>query len=96
MVTITLPDEILEPLSDQARKQGVSPESLALTTLRKIFVVASPPSANGGTTSPPAGTLYDLLADSIGVIEGSTEPLSQNCSERVTDLLVGEHLRKRP
>ncbi len=38
MTTITIPADIDEPLTREARRQGTTPEQLALDTLRKSFV----------------------------------------------------------
>jgi hypothetical protein len=70
MTTITIPPEIADPLTEAARKQGKSPEQLALDSLRKLFVP---------TTSDEHGvehSLYDFLAGHIGTIAGSAEAIS--------------------
>ena len=83
MTTITLPPEIEAPLADAARKQGMTPELLALETLRQQFPPAKPEPA------PKEGeTLYDYLKDYIGAVSGSGEAFSQNCGERFTDYLM--------
>jgi hypothetical protein len=65
----------------------MTPEQLALDSLRKTFV---PVPLGGGETE---GTLFDFLKDHIGVIEGSDEALSEDCGRRFTDAL--EEKRKR-
>jgi hypothetical protein len=42
MTTITLPVEIEKPLTEAARKQGVTPERLAVDSLRKLFGPSEP------------------------------------------------------
>jgi len=37
MTTITLPVEIEKPLAEAARKQGITPERLAVDSLRNLF-----------------------------------------------------------
>ena len=58
---ITLTPDIEKALSEQASRRGMTPESLALDTLRERFV-------NSGITEAPAGegeTLADFLADHL-------------------------------
>lgn len=86
MTTITLPPEIESPLADAARKQGMTPELLALETLRQQFPPAKPEPA------PKEGeTLYDFLAGYVGTFDGTGEAFSENCGERFTDYLVEKH-----
>jgi len=90
MTTITLPPEIEEPLAEEARKQGTTPELLAVDCLRKLF-----------TSSPmvrePAqgGTLFDFLSGYVGTVDGTTEALSENCGQRFTQGLVEKQQRGR-
>ena len=42
-MVITLPPELEEALNEQARRQGVTPEALALNALRERFLPAAPP-----------------------------------------------------
>lgn len=42
MTTITLPPEIEEPLLEQAKQRGTTPERLALDSLRETFAPAAP------------------------------------------------------
>ena len=89
MTTITLPPEIEASLSDAARQQGTTPEALAVETLRKSFA----PKQNG-IPPKPGETLYDFIKDYIGAVEGSGEPLSENCGEHFTDYLVEKHRKE--
>ena len=77
MTIITLPSDIEGPLLEAARRQGTTPELLAIDTLRKLF---APPSAEGAPAA--RGTLFDLLSDCIGTVNGTTEALSENCGQR--------------
>ena len=77
MTTITLPADIEGPLLEAARRQGTTPELLAIDALRKLFAL---PSAEG--TPAARGTLFDLLSDCIGTVNGTTEALSENCGQR--------------
>ncbi len=40
MIHISLPPEIEGPLAEHARRQGTTPEMLAIESLRKMFVPA--------------------------------------------------------
>ena len=77
MTTIILPADVEGPLLEEARRQGTTPELLAIDSLRKLF---APPPAEG--TPAPGETLFDLLADCIGTVSGITEALSENCGQR--------------
>jgi hypothetical protein len=83
MTTITLPPEIEEPLAEEARKRGTTPELLAVDCLRKLF-----------TSSPTIGepaegeTLFDFLSGYVGTVNGSTEALSENCGQRFVQGLI--------
>jgi hypothetical protein len=88
MTTITLPPEVEELLTEAARKQGTTPELLAVDCLRKLFT----PSPTTGT--PAEGdTLFDFLAGYAGTVSGTTEPLSENCGQRFAQGLVEKQQR---
>ena len=91
MTTITLPAEIEGPLVEETRRRGTTPERLALDTLRLQFSSAASPSEQ-----PPESNLADFLAGYVGLVEGSTEPLSERCGERFTEGLSEEKTRARP
>lgn len=81
-MTITLPPEIEGPLTKEARRQGMTAESLAVEALRKTFMpieVEQP---------QPGATLYDRLAGFIGIVESGEGTLSQNCGEKFTEGLL--------
>lgn len=84
-MTITLPPEIEGPLSEEARRQGTTAESLAVEALRKVFVIPAPPAG--------AQSLYEYLGDFIGCIESSDGTLSQNCGEKFTEGLLEKKRR---
>jgi hypothetical protein len=97
MVTIALPADLEAPLADEARRKGITPEELAVETLRATFAAPAPPEATAATA--PAGddagprTLYDFLAPYLGTIEGTSENLSEESSERfLEDLLEKQKL----
>ena len=74
MTIITLPADIAGTLEEEARRQGTTPERLVVDALRLRFAPsASPPSEN-----PPESNLADFLAGYVGLVEGSTEPLSEH------------------
>jgi hypothetical protein len=75
MVTIALPADIEGPLTEQARKRGMTPEQLALETLRSTFT------AGAAADGPEGRTLFDFLSGYIGTIEGSAENLSQDSGQ---------------
>jgi hypothetical protein len=90
MTTITLPPEIAGPLTDEARRRGTTPELLALDTLRQRFAHESslPPG------NVPESTLADFLTGYVGLVEGSSEALSERCGERFAEGLPGIESRQ--
>lgn len=90
MITISLPRDLEGPLIAEAQKRGTTPELLVLDGLRKLF---GPPPASD-EPSGDAATLFDLLADSIGTVEGSSEAFSENCGQRFAEGMVEKHLRR--
>ena len=90
MTTITLPADIEGPLAEEARRRGTTPERLALDTLRLRF---APPAASP-MEEAPAPNLADFLAGYVGLVEGSTEPLSERCGERFAQGLAEDSLRE--
>jgi hypothetical protein len=86
MTTITLPADIEGPLAEEARRRGATPERLALEALRLRFT----PSVASLSEKPPETSLADFLAGYVGLVEGSTEPLSERCrGERFAQGLRG-------
>ena len=90
MTTITLPSDIEQPLTEQARKQGTTPEELVIATLRREFVLTAP------KNEAVAGkSLYDVLADHIGAVSGTGEAYSENCGERFAAGMLEKRRRGR-
>src|SRR4051794_15238981 len=92
MTVITLPPEIEEPLQEEARRRGTSPEMLALDALRVRFASPITPSSN----QPPEASLTDFLTGYAGTIAGSPEPLSEHCGERFGQGLEERGARAAP
>jgi hypothetical protein len=91
MTTITLPPDIETPLVRQARALGTTPEELALGTLRTLF--------RGQTAlrEPAEGdSLFDFLSGYAGVVNGTSEALSEDCGERFAEGLLEKSERGRP
>jgi len=84
-MTLTIPNEWIVPLADQARRQGTTPELLALEAVRRIV-------GNGATVSE-GGSLLDTLAGHIGVVSGTGEPFSQDCGRKLAEGLAAEAAR---
>jgi hypothetical protein len=91
MTTITLPPEVEGPLAEEARRRGTTPELLAIDYLRERFAPSSP-DVEAGTNA----TLYDFLSGYIGVIDGTTEALSEETGRRFVEGLVEKHKREHP
>ncbi len=76
MTSIKLPPDIEGSLVKEAQRLGTTPELLALSGLRRLFV-----SADASEGQEKAETLFDLLINDIGSVEGTTEALSEHCGE---------------
>ena len=88
MTIITLPPEVEQPLTEEARRKGTTPELLAVDCLRKLFT----PSSTAGM--PVEGEpLFDFLAGYAGTVSGTTEPLSERCGQRFAQGLVEKQQR---
>jgi hypothetical protein len=90
MTTITLPPEVEGPLAEEARKQGTTPELLAVDCLRTLFV---PPLT--GEKPTEGKTLFDFLVGYVGTVNGTVEALSENCGQRFAQGLVEKQRRGR-
>ncbi|HEV8713183.1 MAG TPA: hypothetical protein VGX03_10175 [Candidatus Binatia bacterium] len=66
-MSITLPPDIEQVLVEHARKQGTTPELLALDSLRERFM----PSPSPKGTTEDEGTLADFLSAHIGILHSS-------------------------
>lgn len=80
MTTITLPPDLETRISEEASRRGTTPEVLALDGLRRLFPPVSGPTAEA--------TLLDFLQDHIGTLDGSAEPLSEDCGRRFAEGLA--------
>ena len=89
MTTIILPPDLEGRLIDEARRRGTSPELLALDELRRRF---APDSTTAETTTT---TLFEYLSSFIGAIDGTTEPLSENCGSRFAEGMVEKQRQGR-
>jgi hypothetical protein len=94
MTTITIPPEIEAPLTEAAKRQGTTPELLAVDCLRQQFVKPVPPPADG------AKNLAEYLKDFIGCIDSSEKVpggarMSENTGQKFTKLLVEQRNRER-
>ena len=89
MVTITLPPELEQPIIEQARRRGTTPELLTLDVLHREFLPPSPPTAN-------EGTLADFLGDFIGCLDsGEIVPGGARMSENVGEKFAEGMVEKR-
>jgi hypothetical protein len=81
-MVISVTSEIEAALAEQARRQGTTPELLALDCLRQHFL--SPTATEG--TGQKTETLADFLAGHIGVLSSSEHvPGGARMSERSTN-----------
>jgi hypothetical protein len=95
-VAISLTPEIESALIEQARRQGTTPEILALDCLRERFVPT-------GVTTPSqedGKNLADFLADHIGVLSSSERApggaqMSQECGRKFAAGLITQRERQR-
>ncbi|RRR70687.1 MAG: hypothetical protein EI684_12905 [Candidatus Viridilinea halotolerans] len=91
-MNITLTPEIAAALTEQAHQQGVTPEQLALESLRQQFV-AMPQHRHA---PPPHGTLADFLVGSVGVLHSSEyQPGGARMTEAKSTAFAEHLLKKR-
>ena len=89
MVTITLPPELEQTVTERAHKQGTTPEMIALDGLREKFLPASDPVA-------AEGTMADFLGDFIGcfdsreIVPGGAN-LSENTGRKFKELMLEKY-----
>lgn len=90
MTSITLPPDLEGPLAAEARRLGITPESLALDSLRKLV-------ASKSASDPPSAgqTLFDFLSGYLGRVSGTSEALSENCGQRLAEGLAEKHRQGR-
>ncbi len=91
MTTITLPPEVERLVVLEARRQGSTPELVAINARRRLFVPHSQ-----SVEGPAPKTLADFLSSDIGVVDGSAEPLSENCGEWFAEGLQENQGRGKP
>jgi len=88
-MNIALTPEVERALKEYARKQGTTPEALAIHTLEERFVSST---VNESITTDK-DTLFNYLEGSIGVLS-STEyiadgaGMSENCGKKFTKGLI--------
>jgi len=88
-MNITLTPDIEKALTEYARKQGTTPEALAIHALQERFVSSS----ETKSIAAEQGTLFDYLADHIGVLSSSEHiadgaRMSENCGKKFTKGLI--------
>ena len=89
---ITLPPDIEQVLVEQARKQGTTPELLALDSLRARFM----PSLSPEETTEAEGTLTDFLGTHIGILHSSEHlPGGARMSEDTGKKFAAGMIKKR-
>lgn len=88
MTTIILPPEVEEPLVEEARRKGTTPELLAIDCLRQLFIPSSTTE-----TSAEGEALFDFLAGYAGTVSGTTEPLSEHCAQHFAQGLIEKQQR---
>jgi len=90
MITITLPAEVEAPLEEEARKQGTTPELLAVDCLRNRF---SPQASTA--KSDENESLLDFLSGYAGTVGGTSEPLSEDSGKRFAEGLLEKQRRRQ-
>lgn len=90
-MTITLTPELQKALVEAACLRNTTPEQLALDTLSAQFASNGEHAEEPVVEDTSTGTLYDLLAGRIGLIQGSGEAFSRNCGQRFTEYVVQKH-----
>jgi hypothetical protein len=89
---ITLPHDIEQALVEHARKQGTTPELLALNSLRERFL----PSLVPDRPAEGEGTLADFLGKHIGVLHSSEHiPGGARMSENPHNKFAAGMVKKR-
>jgi hypothetical protein len=91
MLTITLPPELEEVVTREARKRGTTPDRLVIEVLRNAFLPAE-----AANESELQGTLADYLSDYIGSVNsrengGEVSNLSEDTGKKFTQLMVEKH-----
>lgn len=87
MITITIPPDLEGLLVEKARRQGTTPETVAIADLRKLLIEGDETGARDAS-AVEGRTLYDLLADYIGTVEGTSEAVAENAETLFLDALL--------
>jgi hypothetical protein len=87
MITITIPQDMEFPISEEARRLGTTPEVLAVESLRRLFMTVITEKI------PENETLFDYLSDYIGTVDGSGEAFSENCGKRFAEGMIRKQQR---
>ncbi len=95
-MTITLTPDVESRLVEQARNLGITPEQLALDTLRERFT----PTVTPGQQPKPEETLADFLSSHIGVLHGNDTDSGRagtpdSSSDKFAALLMEEYRRRQ-
>jgi hypothetical protein len=85
-MVIRLTPDIETALEQQAKRQGTTPERLALEALGGMFLH---PSSSESYTDE--ATLFDFLSGHVGTVEGTGEALSENCGRRFAEGMAAKH-----
>lgn len=89
MLTITLPSDLEATIVEAAKRQGATPQELAVASLTKLYCSDQPPRTDAGE----GGSLADFLRDHIGTVDGSSQPWSERTGEQFSDLLLDQFQR---
>ena len=89
---ITLTSDIERKLIEHAHKLGITPEQLALDSLRERFVPPAPPDTSSGRQ----GTLRDFLEGYVAVLDSSEHVpggarMSENTGRKFAKGLLERH-----
>jgi hypothetical protein len=85
-VTITITPEIERGLTEEAQRQGMTPETLALDTLQERFMPV-------GNVSE--GFAYDLFAGRVGGIHSGGGNWPEDCGEKFAAGMVKKRQQGR-
>ena len=89
MITLTIPADLEGVLAKAAQQRGVALERLAVETLRERFAPETRPATGNAT-------LFDLLANGIGAVDGSPEAWSEQCGQRFAEGLAEDRSVRGP
>lgn len=94
-LTLTLPADLKDALTEQARKRGTTPERLVLESLRDLFVA---PEAQAKPAK--AETLADFLEGHVGVLHSGEQVaggarMSEDSGRKFAAGLLEQHRQRR-